>query len=184
VKNQNILKVISQIGPFIGSQYPQGKADQGPDVNDLVAAAVMFTELMNLGMTVMAAGNAVIRAGGLDLVILKLAEFQTILFKTRLQETAAAAAAIVVGTVGMHFNEIFFPHNRFDHESQVFSNGVPESFTHDLTGILHRKFDFQILVPVGVDFQPAFPDPLGIIFVDVLDDKVMLDLEFFQSCQD
>jgi hypothetical protein len=42
----------------------------------------------------------------------------------------------------------------------------------------------QILVPVGVNLEPPFPDPFGVIFVDVLDDKVMLDVEFFQSCQD
>jgi hypothetical protein len=107
-----------------------------------------------------------------------------LLFKARLEEAAPAAAAIIVGPVWVHINKIFFANNRSDHEPQVFGNGVPERFAHDLTGVLNREFNFQVLVPVGVDFQPAFPDPLRIIFIDVLDDEVMLDVEFFQSCQD
>ena len=84
----------------------------------------------------------------------------------------------------MHFNKIFFAHDRFNHKSQIFGNGIAKGLAHDLAGILHGKFDFQLLVPVGIDLESSFPDPFGIIFVDVFDDKVMLDVEFFQSCQD
>ncbi len=44
--------------------------------------------------------------------------------------------------------------------------------------------DFQILVPIGIDRELSFPDPFCIVFINVLDDKLMLDVEFFQSCQD
>ncbi len=37
-------------------------------MHDGIIAAVMLTEFMNLGMAVMAAGDAVIRAGCLDLL--------------------------------------------------------------------------------------------------------------------
>jgi hypothetical protein len=43
---------------------------------------------------------------------------------------------------------------------------------------------FQIPVPVGIDIQFALPDPFGVIFIDVLDFEIMLDVEFFQSGPD
>jgi hypothetical protein len=153
-------------------------------MHDGIIAAVMLTELMNLGMAIVAAGNTVIRAGRLDLFILQPAELEPLFFHAGLEKTAAAAAAIIVGPVGNHVDKIFFADHRFDHVSQVFGNGVAKSLAHDLTGILDGKFNFQILVPVGIDLEPSFPDPFGIVFIDVLDDKVMLDVEFFQSCQD
>jgi hypothetical protein len=84
----------------------------------------------------------------------------------------------------LHIDEVFFPHNGFQHETQVFCDGVSIAFTYDLTRVLDGKLDFQILVPVGVDIQFAFPNPLGIVFIDVFDLKIMRDIEFFQSCQD
>ncbi len=153
-------------------------------MHDGIIAAVMLAELMNLGMAIVAAGNTVIRAGRLYLLIFEPAEFQTLFFHTGLQKTAAAAATIIVGSVGHHINKIFFPDDRFDHVSQVFGNGVSKSLAHDLTRVLHGKFYFQVLVPVGIDLEPSFPDPFGIVFINILDNKIVLDVEFFQSCQD
>ena len=153
-------------------------------MHDGIIAAVMLTELMNLGMAIMAAGNTVGRAGFLYLFILQPAEFQTLFFHAGLEETAAAAAAIIVGPVGDHIDKIFFSDDRFDHESQVFGNRFPKSLAHDLTGVLYRKFNLEVLVPVGIDLELSFPDPFCIVFINVLDDKLMLDVEFFQSCQD
>jgi hypothetical protein len=153
-------------------------------VNDGIIAAVMLTELMNLGVTIMAAGDTVIRAGFLNLFVLQPAEFQTLFFHTGLEETAAAAATIIIGPVGGHIYKVFFPDNRFDHIAQVFGNGVPKTLAHDLTGVLDGKFNFQVLVPIGIDLELSLADPFGIVFIDILDDKIMLDVEFFQSCQD
>ena len=153
-------------------------------MHDGIIAAVMLTELMNLGMAIVAAGDTVICAGFLYLFVLQPAEFQTLFFHAGLQKTAAAAAAIIVGPVGDHINKIFFADDRFDHVSQVLGNGFAKSLAHDLTGVLDGKFNLEVLVPVGIDLELSFPDPLGIVFIDVLDDKVMLDVEFFQSCQD
>jgi|GEM_PF-1050785 len=184
MKNQNILKVFTQVHPLIRSQYPHRKADKRPHVNDRIIAAVMLTELMNLGMTIMAAGDTVIRTGILNLFVLELPEFQTLFFHTGLQETAAAAATVIVRPVGLHINKIFFPDDRFDHIAQVFGNWIPKSLAHDLTGVLHGKFNFKVLVPVGIDLEFSLADPFGIVFINVLDDKLVLDIEFFQSCQD
>ena len=153
-------------------------------MHDGIVAAVMLTELMNLGMAIMAAGNTVIRAGRLYLLVLQPAELQPLFFHAGLKESTAAAATVIVGPVGNHIDKILFSDHRFDHVSQVFGNGIAKSLAHDLSGILDGKFNFEVLVPVGIDLEPSFPDPLGIVFIDVLDDKVVLDVEFFQSCQD
>ena len=139
---------------------------------------------MNLGMAIMAAGDTVIRTGRLYLLVLQLAEFQTIFLETGLEKTAAPAAAIIIRAVGLHVNKIFFPDDRLDHISQIFGNRIPKGLAHDLTGVLYGKFNFQVLVPIGIDLELSLADPFGIVFIDVLDDKVMLDIEFFQSCQD
>jgi hypothetical protein len=144
----------------------------------------MLTEFMNLGMAVVAAGDTIIRTGLLDLFILQPAEFQTLFFHAGLQKTAAAATAIIVGSVGDHVNKVFFADHRFDHVSQVFGNRIAKRLAHDLTGILDGEFNLEVLVPVGIDLEPPFPDPFGIVFINVFDDKVVLDVEFFQSCQD
>ena len=144
----------------------------------------MLTELMNLGMAIMAAGDTVIRTGILYLLVLELAEFQTLIFHAGLQKTASATATIIVRPVGMHINKIFFPDDRFNHIAKVFGNRIPKSLAHDLTGVLHGKLNFQVLVPVGIDLEFSLADPFGIVFIYILDDKVMLDIEFFQSCQD
>ena len=153
-------------------------------MHDGVITAVMLAELMNLGMAIMAAGDTVIRTGFLDLLVFQPAECQTLLFHTGLEKPAAATAAIVVGPVGNHIHKIFFSDNRFDHISQVLGNGIAKSLAHDLTGVLDGEFNLEVLVPVGIDLEPSFPDPFGIVFIDVFDDKVMLDIELFQSCQD
>jgi len=153
-------------------------------VHDGIITAVMLTELMNLGMAVVAAGDTVIRAGLLDLLILQPAELQPLFFHAGLQKTAAAAATVIVGSVGDHINKIFFADNRFDHVSQVFGNGVAKRLAYDLTGVLDGEFYLEVLVPVGIDLEPSLPDPFGIIFIYVFDDKVVLDVELFQSCQD
>jgi hypothetical protein len=153
-------------------------------VNHRVIRTVMLAELMNLGVAVMAAGDTIIRPGFLNLFILQLAELQTLLLETGLEETAAAAATIIVRPVGLHINKIFFPNNGLDHEAQILGNRIPIALAHDLTGVLHRKLNFQILVPVGIDLELSLADPFGIVFIDVLDDKIVLDVEFFQSCQD
>jgi hypothetical protein len=139
---------------------------------------------MNLGMAVVAASDTVIRTGLFDLLILQPAEFQTLFFQAGLQKTAAAAAAIIVGPVGDHVNEIFFADDGFDHISQVFGNGIAKRLAHDLTGVLDGEFNLEVLVPVGIDLQPSFPDPFCIVFINVFDDKVVFDVELFQSCQD
>jgi len=184
MKNQHILEIISEVFPFVRSEYTQRKTDKGPHVDNRIVASVMLTQFMDLGMAVVAPGNAVVSAGRLDLFVLQPAVFQTLLLETGLEKAAAAAAAVVVGAVGLHVNEVFLAHHGFHHKTQILGNGVAVAFPNDLTGILNCEFDLQILVPVGIDLQFSLPDPFCVIFVDVLHLKVVRDAEFFQSCQD
>ena len=146
--------------------------------------AVVFAEFMNLSMTVMTGGYAIGRTGGFNLVVFQLAVCKALIFESGLKKSTAAAATVIVRLIGVHINEILITHNGFDNKPQIVGNGVTVTFAHDLTGILDRKLDFQVLVPVGIDLQFAFPDPFGVVFIDVFDDEVVLDVEFFQSCQD
>ncbi len=149
-----------------------------------VVALIVFAEFMDLGMTVVAAGNAVIRTCGFYLIIFDFAVGEAFFFEPGLQKTAAPAAAKVVGAVGLHVHKVFFTHHGFDHKAQVVGNGVSIAFAHDLAGILNREFDAQILVPVGIDLELAFTNPFGIVFIQIFYFKIMFQVEFFQSGPD
>jgi hypothetical protein len=149
-----------------------------------VAFSVMLAEFMDLGMAVVASGNAVIRAGGLNLLIFELALSQPLTLEAGLQEPATAAAAEIVGFVGGHVDEVFFAYHGFDHKPQIIGNGVAKGFSDNLARILNREFNFKIFIPVGIDLEFALADPFGVIFVNIFDYEVVVDLEFFQSCQD
>jgi hypothetical protein len=177
-------QIISQIFPFVWPEYSQRKADESPEVDDRIVSAVVLAQFVNLGMAVVASGNAVVRAGCLDLLVFQFSILQTLILEPGLQKSAAAAAAVVVRFIGLHIDEIFFTHNGFDHETQIIRNRITKRLSDDLTGILDRELDLQILVPVGIDLQFSFTDPFGIIFIDVLYFKVVFDIEFFQSGPD
>jgi hypothetical protein len=141
---------------------------------------------MDLGMAVMAASDAIVSAGGFDLLILEFAVLEALILKTGLEKPAAtaAAAAEIVGAVGLHVDEIFLADHRFYNETQVLGNRITVALADDLAGILNREFDFQVLVPVGIDFEFSFTNPFGIIFVNAFNFKVVLEVEFFQSGPD
>ena len=149
-----------------------------------VVAAIMVAEFMDLGVAVMAAGDAVICTGGLDLVVFNFAISQAFFFESGLEESAAAAAAKVVGAVGLHVDEVFFADNGFHHKPQIFGNRITIAFPYNLAGVLNREFNFQVFVPVGVNLEFAFTYPFGIVFVNIFYFKVMFQVEFFQSGPD
>ena len=112
---------------------------------------VMLAEFVDLGMAVVTACNAVVSPCGFDLGIFYFSIFKTLFFKPGLEETAAASTAIIVGSVGLHVDKIFLPHNGFHNKSQIFGNGIAIAFSNDLAGILYGEFYFQVFVPVGID---------------------------------
>jgi hypothetical protein len=54
VENVDFLEIIPQVFAFVGSQDAQGEADQGPQVNHRVIAAVVLAEFVDLGVAVVA----------------------------------------------------------------------------------------------------------------------------------
>ncbi|BBO67634.1 hypothetical protein DSCA_15640 [Desulfosarcina alkanivorans] len=153
-------------------------------MNHAVIGTVVLAQFVDLGMAVVAGGDAVIRLGCLDLAILERPVLEALLLESGLQETAAAAAAEIVGAVGLHVDEVFFADYGFDHVTQVFGNRIAVAFANDLAGVLDGEFNLQVFVPVGVDLQFALADPFGVIFIDAFDFKVVSDVEFFQSGPD
>ena len=147
-----------------------------------VATAIVLAELVNLGVAVVTASDAIIGFGILNLIIFLAAKFQARLFVSGLQETTATA--IIVGAVRGHLDKVFLAHNGFNHESQVFGDRISVAFVHDLAGILDGEFDFQVSVPIRIDLQFALADPFRIIFIDVFNLEFVVDIEFFQSFQD
>jgi len=139
---------------------------------------------MDLGMAVVAWCNTVIRLRRQNLVCLESAVGTTRVRIPRLEKPAATAAAVIIRPVRVHVDEIFFTHNRFYRISQVFGYRISKTLANKLTGILNRKFDFKILVPIGIDLQFAFTNPLSIILNDAFYFKLVLDFEFFQSDPD
>jgi hypothetical protein len=78
------------------------------------------------------------------------------------QKAPAPAAAIVIGAVGGHVDKIFFAHHGFDHIAHIFGYGIAQRFSNQLARVLTGKFDLALLIPIGVDLQFAFPNPLGV----------------------
>ena len=126
----------------------------------------MMRNIMNLGMTVVAAGNAVIGSSLDNLVKFIFAVTAPLLLKTGLEKAAATAAAIIIGFVRGHFDDVFLADNLFDHIAQILGNGIAIAFSDDLTRILDGKLDLTLPVPFGVDLQPSLANPLGVILVD------------------
>ena len=84
----------------------------------------------------------------------------------------------------MRLNLDFFAYSCCNRKSKIFRYLITKTFPHNLTGILHRKFDLEILVPVRIWLQFTLSYPPGIVFVDIFGLEVMHDVEFFQSGPD
>ena len=153
-------------------------------MNRMIFTFIVLSKIMDLGMTVVTRGNAIIGSSRRDLVKFHLPVMMSGVSVPGLQITSPAAATVVVGLVGMHINKIFFPHNGLHDIAQILRHWISKAFAHYLTRILNRELDLQILIPIGVDLEFSFPDPFCIILVDACNLKIMGYIKFFQSCQD
>jgi len=153
-------------------------------MNGLPCVIALVGQIVNLGVAIVTGRYTVVRLCCQNLVRLEFPVAASLFRISRLEKPAAAAAAIIVRPVGMHVDEIFFAHHRLYRIPQIFGHRIPKGLAYQLAGVLYGKFDFKILVPVGIDLQLSFPNPLGIILNDALDFKIVLDVEFFQSGPD
>jgi len=153
-------------------------------MDDMIIAAIVVTQVFNLTVAVVAGRNDIGRPGSRNLVEFYPAECPSFIREPGLQCTPAAAAAIIIIPVGDGINKIFLSHNRLDHKPQIIHNFIGTGFSADITGILDREFGFYVLVPVGIDFQFSFSDPLGIQFNNGDQLKFVGNVIFTQSFQD
>jgi len=135
-------------------------------------------------MTVMARRYAVSSACFLYLLIFHFPITTSRFRIARLEKTASASAAVIVRPVRCHINKVLFADNGFYSISQILCDGISEALSYKLAWILNCKFHLQILIPVRIDLELSFPDPLGIILNDALNFKIIGDVEFFQSGPD
>ena len=147
-------------------------------------AFIVLRQIVNLRMAVMAPGNAVIRPGFLYLPVFEPSIMPPGLIIARLKESSPSATAVIVGPVGGHIHEVFFSYNRLYNKTQIFSNRITVTFSNDLARVLDGKFDVAVFIPIAVGFQFAFPDPFGVVFIDILNVELMINVEFFQSGPD
>ena len=180
----DLRQIRSQVGAFVFAQNTQRQADQGPEMHRVVFSLVMLADIMNLSMAVVAGGNAVLRPGCHDLLEFQPTVSPSGFGKAGLQETTAPTATVIVGAIGKHIHKIFLPHNGFYYKPQIFRHRITKTFSNELAGILNRKLDFQVLVPVGIDLQFSFPYPLGVILNNAFDLKIVRNVKFFQSSPD
>jgi len=117
-------------------------------MDGLPCVIIYFCHVMYLGMAVMTGSDAIGCFGGKNLVGLGLAISPTLLLESGLQESAAAATAKIVGFIGHHINEIFFPYDSLDNISQIVCNRVAKRFSNQLAGVLNGKFYFTVFVPI------------------------------------
>ena len=117
----------------------------------IVATAIMMANVMNLSMAVVAACDTVISTCFYDLVKFEFTIGTALFLESRLQKTAAAAATIVVGFIGSHFDDVLFTNNLFHHVAQIFGYRITIAFANNLAGILDGKFDLSLSIPVGIN---------------------------------
>lgn len=128
----------------------------------MIFAFKISVEIMDLGMTIVTRGNAIISSGICDLIELNLAKAAPGFRVSALESPAASTAAIVVGAVWGHIHKVFLAHNPFGHKPQVFGIGISVSLSYLITWILSREFNLPIFVPVGIDPELALADPFSV----------------------
>lgn len=143
----DLLKIVTEVGAFVRTEDAQRKTDQSPQVHSVVSTVKVMLEVMDLSMTVVAGGDAVIRPSCRDLIELDLTVGMALLVITCLQKAATTAAAKIVRFVWGHINEVLFTNHRPHDKTQVISCSIPVTFTDDLTRVLHCEFDLSFFVP-------------------------------------
>lgn len=183
-RNVYILKFFAKISSFIRSENTKSESQNGPDMNNMVMAFIVFRKLMDLCMTVVTTCYNIGRSGVFNLGVFDFTVGQTFFFVTGLEETTTSATAEVVRFVWIHVDNIFFADSSFYNKSQVVRRCIAKSFSDDLARILNSEFDFKVFIPVGIGFDFAFTDPLSIQIIDVINVAFVFDVELFQSYQD
>jgi hypothetical protein len=109
---------------------------------------VNIGHIMDLGMAIVAGRNAICCLCRKNLIGFCLAIGPSLFLEPGLQESTTTATAEIIRPIGGHVYKIFFSNHGPDHISQLFGNRITKGFSYQLTGILNRKLDLTLPVPV------------------------------------
>ena len=107
-----------------------------------------MAHIMNLGMAVMAACNTIVGASCNDLIVFQLTVIPSCISEPGLEESSPTAAAVIVGFIRCHLDDIFFTNHRFYDETQVICHRISISFADNLAGILDSERYLSLFIPV------------------------------------
>ncbi len=150
----------------------------------MIIAAELMSDILYLAVTIVTGGNDIGCPGRHDLIEFNFAVGPPLIREPGLEGTAPAAAAKIIHAVGNRINEVFFTHNGLDHKTEIINNLVGPALPTDIAGILNRELGTDVFIPVGIDLQLAFTNPLRIQLDNSNKFKFMRYLEFTQSFQD
>ena len=85
----------------------------------VIIAMKMLFQVMDLGMAIMAGSDRVSGACTHYLVEFDFAIVPACVRKPGLEKSAAAAAAVIIGHIGSHVDEVLFADDLFDHIAKV-----------------------------------------------------------------
>ena len=111
-------------------------------MNGMIASFKVFTEIVDLGMAIVAGRNTVIRLGVGDLVEFQFSVLMPSFRISGLEVASPAATAVVIGSVRVHLDEVFLTYHRFDNKTKIFCNRIPKCFSHQLARVLNCECDF------------------------------------------
>ena len=93
-------------------------------MSGMVFSTIMFMQIVDLCVAVMARRNTVISLCSHYLLKFAFAVIASGFGKSRLQEPSSAATAVVVRLVGSHFYKIFLSHNRLNNIPQIIRHRI------------------------------------------------------------
>jgi hypothetical protein len=105
------------------------------------SALEVFAQIMNLSVTVMAGGDRIGGTGFYNLIGFETSILPARFRHARLEKSAAAATAVIVGAVRGHIDKIFLPHDFFHHIAKIFGYRISKGFSNKLTWILNGKLN-------------------------------------------
>lgn len=108
---------------------------------------ILFAQVMHLRMTIVAGGDAIRCFGFKNLFGFQTSVCPALIRISGLQETAAAAAAKIIGTIGMHLDKVLFSNHCLDDISEIFGHRIAKGFPHQLAGILNSEFNLTFGIP-------------------------------------
>ena len=95
-------------------------------MNGMITSFIVLTEIMNLCVAIVARRDTIIGLGVGNLIIFEFSVLMPSLRIAGLEIASPTATAVVIGSVGIHIDEIFLTHHRFDNKTKILGNRIPK----------------------------------------------------------